>query len=79
MGVDYHGVRFRMTGHRLLVEVHLLFAHDTPVGRAHELATVVEEKMSECLEVPAEVITHLESMEDHAAVHKAVHYTGRPS
>jgi len=28
--------------------------------------------------VPAEVFTHLESAEDHAAVHAKEHYTGKP-
>jgi len=28
--------------------------------------------------MPAEVITHLESLEDHAEVHHVEHYTGRP-
>jgi hypothetical protein len=28
--------------------------------------------------MPAEVITHLESLEDHAEVHSAQHYTGKP-
>jgi len=27
---------------------------------------------------PAEVITHLESLEDHAKVHSQEHYTGKP-
>jgi hypothetical protein len=30
------------------------------------------------LATPAEVITHLESLEDHEAVHSREHYTGRP-
>jgi len=77
-GVQYHGVRFRTTGNRLLVEVHLLFPHGTPVGEAHRIATQVEERLPEGLGVPAEVITHLESLEDHASVHHAEHYTGRP-
>ncbi len=78
LGVHYHGVRFRTTGNRLLVEVHLLFAHETPVGEAHRIATQIEERLPEKLEVPAEVITHLESLEDHASVHREEHYTGRP-
>ena len=78
LGVQYHGVRFRTTGNRLLVEVHLLFAHGTPVGEAHRIATQVEERLPEGLDIPAEVITHLESLEDHASVHHAEHYTGRP-
>lgn len=76
---EYHGVRFRMTGQRLLIEVHLLFPHTTPVGEAHRVATIIEEKLPQGLEVPAEVLTHLESLEDHAHVHVAGHYTGRPS
>jgi len=77
-GVQYHGVRFRTTGNRLLVEVHLLFGHETPVGEAHRIATQVEERLPDGFEIPAEVITHLESLEDHASVHHAEHYTGRP-
>jgi len=78
LGVQYHGVRFRTTGNRLLVEVHLLFSQGTPVGEAHRIATQVEERLPEGLDIPAEVITHLESLEDHASVHHAEHYTGRP-
>ena len=78
LGVQYHGVRFRTTGNRLLVEVHLLFRHETPVGEAHRIATQVEERLPEGLDLPAEVITHLESLEDHESVHRAEHYTGRP-
>jgi cation diffusion facilitator family transporter len=78
LGVQYHGLRFRTTGNRLLVEVHLLFPHETPVGDAHSIATQIEERLPEGLDVPAEVITHLESLEDHAQVHREAHYTGRP-
>ena len=78
LGVQYHGVRFRTTGNRLLVEIHLLFPHETPVGAAHSIATQIEERLPEGLDVPAEVITHLESLEDHASVHREEHYTGRP-
>ncbi len=76
---EYHGVRFRMTGARLLVEVHLLFPHTTPVGEAHRVATLIDESLTQGLEIPAEVLTHLESLEDHEEVHVAEHYTGRPS
>jgi len=78
LGVQYHGLRFRTTGNRLLVEVHLLFGHETPVGDAHRIATQIEERLPDGLGLPAEVITHLESLEDHAVVHHAEHYTGRP-
>ena len=78
LGVGYHGVRFRTTGYRQLIEVHLLFPRDTPVGDAHRLATALEERLPGELTMPAEVITHLESREDHAEVHHREHYTGLP-
>ncbi len=78
LGIEYHGVRFRTTGYRQIIEVHLLFPHAMALGEAHRLATQVEEKLMQGLETPAEVTTHLESLEDHADVHRVGHYTGRP-
>jgi cation diffusion facilitator family transporter len=78
LSVQYHGVRFRTTGNRLLAEVHLLFPHGTPVGEAHLIATQLEERLSESFDIPAEVVTHLESLEDHERVHRAKHYTDTP-
>jgi cation diffusion facilitator family transporter len=78
LGTEYHGVRFRTTGHRQIIEVHLLFPHTMQVGEAHRLATILEERLTMDLEVPAEVTTHLESLEDHSQVHRVQHYTGRP-
>src|ERR1035441_3600528 len=78
LGVHYHGVRFRTTGYRQIIEVHLLFPHATEVGEAHRLATALEERLPVELGKPAEVITHLESLEDHEHVHSTEHYTGRP-
>ncbi len=78
LGVQYHGVRFRTTGCRQIIEVHLLFPHSMAVGEAHRLATMLEERLTMDMEVPAEVTTHLESLEDHSEVHHAQHYMGRP-
>ena len=78
LGVHYHGVRYRTTGYRQLIEVHLLFPHGTAVGEAHRLATLIEERLPVELEQPAEVMTHLESLEDHEDVHSMEHYTGKP-
>jgi cation diffusion facilitator family transporter len=78
MGLRYHGVRFRTTGYRQIIEVHLLFPHTMAVGEAHRQATMLEERLTMDLEVPAEITTHLESLEDHAEVHRVEHYTGRP-
>ena len=78
LGVQYHGVRFRTTGYRQIIEVHLLFPDRMGLGEAHRLATEVEERLAVDLEMPTEVTTHLESLEDHAEVHHSQHYTGRP-
>jgi len=79
LGVHYHGVRYRTTGYRQLIEVHLLFPHSTSVGEAHRIATLLEERFPPALGQPAELITHLESVEDHEDVHSTGHYTGRPA
>jgi len=78
LAIQYHGVRFRTTGYRQIIEVHLLFPNQTPVSEAHRLATILEERLPAELEMPAEVMTHLESLEDHEDVHQKEHYTGRP-
>jgi cation diffusion facilitator family transporter len=76
--IQYHGVRFRTTGYRQIIEVHLLFPRLTSVSEAHRLATLLEERLPAELGMPAEVITHLECLEDHADVHREQHYTGKP-
>lgn len=78
LAIQYHGVRFRTTGYRQIIEVHLLFPRLTSVSEAHRLATNVEERLSAELGMPAEVMTHLECLEDHAEVHREQHYTGKP-
>lgn len=78
LGLQYHGVRFRHTGRRLRVEIHLLFPYEVSLGEAHRLATALEERLPSALGMPAEVVTHLEAVEDHEQVHETGHYTGRP-
>ena len=78
LAIQYHGVRFRTTGYRQIIEVHLLFPRLTSVSEAHRLATILEERLPAELGTPAEVITHLESLEDHGDVHREQHYTGKP-
>lgn len=69
LGLVYHDLRFRFTGQRLLVQVHLLFPYDTPIGEAHRLATLLERRLALATGLPTEVDTHLEALEDHASVH----------
>jgi len=76
--VRYHQVRIRHTGFRLIVHVHLLFPYRTPLGEAHRLATEIEQTLPELIDSPAEVITHLEAVEDHAEVHREKHFPGEP-
>ncbi len=71
MGVGYHELRFRDTGKRLHVDLHLLFPYSTPVGEAHRLATLIEQKIVSALGKPGSVTTHLEAQEDHDPVHAA--------
>jgi len=78
LGIEYHGVRFRTTGYRQIIEVHLLFPDNMKLGEAHRLATHIEERLAVDLDMPAEVNTHLESLDDHSEVHGVEHYTGRP-
>jgi cation diffusion facilitator family transporter len=78
LSIEYHGVRFRTTGYRQIIEVHLLFPGPTSVSEAHRLATILEERLPAELGMPAEVMTHLESLEDHADIHREQHYTGKP-
>jgi cation diffusion facilitator family transporter len=69
--IRYHEMRFRHSGKRLLIEVHLLFPYDVAVGRAHEVATEVEQRLIIALDEPASVVTHLEAVEGHDQVHNA--------
>jgi cation diffusion facilitator family transporter len=78
LAIQYHGVRFRTTGYRQIIEVHLLFPRLTSVSEAHRSATILEERLTAELGMPAEVMTHLESLEDHAGDHREQHYTGKP-
>ena len=75
LGFAHHGLRVRNTGHRILVEVHLLFPFAVTLGDAHRRATVLERHLAEALDDEVEVVTHLESVEDHAAVHRDGHYS----
>lgn len=71
--IQQHALRVRNTGYRLLVEVHLLFPFGITLGEAHRRATVLENRLSAALDAEAEVVTHLEAIEDHAIVHDQEH------
>jgi cation diffusion facilitator family transporter len=75
LDVRYHGVRFRSTGHRTIVEVHLLFPFEVSLGEAHRIATAIEERLPKGFSQPIEVVTHLEALEDHGRIHQDPHFT----
>ncbi len=69
IGVRWHRVRYRNSGRTTWVELHLLFPRGTPIESAHARATEVEAAIRDGLGSRAEVITHLESAEDHDLDH----------
>lgn len=66
---DFHRVRHRNAGNRLLIEVHLLFPDTLTLARAHELATNMESRIEKAFPLPTELVTHLEPRETHDQVH----------
>ena len=77
-GVEYHGLRHRNAGNTLWVEFHLLFPQGITLGEAHTVATRIEDRIRQELGMRAEVISHLESLEDHHAVHSQRHFEHFP-
>ena len=65
----YHKLRYRKSGQALWIEFHLLFPSPTLLLTAHRTATEVERALAAQLPLPAEITTHLESVEDHADGH----------
>lgn len=68
-----HGLKARHTGHRLLVEVHLLSPFAVTQGEARRRATVREDHLVRTFGDDVHIITHLESSEDHGVLHGRTH------
>jgi divalent metal cation (Fe/Co/Zn/Cd) transporter len=73
-GVGFHGLRHRNAGDTTWVEFHLLFPKATSLETAHALATKIEEKIQQDSKMKTEVISHLETLEDHQKVHHRGHF-----
>jgi cation diffusion facilitator family transporter len=73
-GVEFHGLRQRNAGNTNWVEFHLLFPKDTSLESAHALATKIEERIQHDSTMRTEVISHLETLEDHHEVHSRSHF-----
>jgi cation diffusion facilitator family transporter len=77
-GVEFHGLRHRHTGNTIWVEFHLLFPQGITLGAAHTLATQVEERIQKEMGTRTEVISHLETLEDHHEAHSQRHFEHFP-
>jgi len=73
-GVEFHGLRHRNAGNTTWVEFHLLFPKDISLEAAHSLATRIEERIQHESTMRTEVISHLETLEDHHEVHSRGHF-----
>ena len=73
-GVEFHGLRHRNAGNTTWVEFHLLFPKGTSLESAHALATRIEERIQHESAMRTEVISHLETLEDHHEVHSRGHF-----
>ena len=65
----YHELRYRQGGTALWVEFHLLFPGDTPLERAHQDATEIEMMLTRALPTAAQIVSHLEPVEEHERGH----------
>lgn len=68
-GIAYHALRHRNLGDGHWVDLHLLFDDDTPIEKAHAIATQIERAAMEKLPPGSVVTTHLEPRRDHGRLH----------
>jgi cation diffusion facilitator family transporter len=65
-GMDYHALRTRQSGTHSFIEVHVLVPGEWTVQRGHDLAENLETEIRQKLP-GAQVVTHLEPLEDPAS------------
>lgn len=70
--IDYHHLRHRNGGNRIIVELHLLFPDEISLSEAHAIATKLEYKLEGAFDQPLELITHLEPKQDHDKIHQLI-------
>ena len=61
--MQFHHLRHRNAGNKLLIEFHLSFHQDITIAKAHELATAIEEKIKESFPMETEIISHFEPID----------------
>lgn len=60
LSIDYHHLRHRNGGNRIIIEVRLLFPEAISLREAHDIATQLEKNVEREFDYPVELITHLE-------------------
>lgn len=68
--LEFHHLRHRMSGHKIFIEFHLLFGYEVELGKAHEIASEIESKLQESLDLQAEIFSHLEPKMHHDDIHE---------
>jgi cation diffusion facilitator family transporter len=69
-GIQFHGLRHRNAGNKILVEVHLLFSQHISLADAHEQATKIEQVITKSFPMQIEFLSHLEPLEGHDEIHE---------
>ena len=75
--IQFHGLRHRNAGNRMLIEFHLLFHGNVSVSLAHEQATKIEREITKAFPMRVEVLSHLEPLEEHDEIHKKLLKVGK--
>lgn len=73
LGLVYHELRFRESGDIVWIEFHLLFPKGVLLENAHTIATQLESKLKNELTVKANIVTHLEPLDQHDEIHSDNH------
>ena len=68
--IQFHHLRHRNAGTKLLIEFHLLFKDDVSIAQAHEQATQIEKEIYKAFPMQMEVLSHLEPIETHDVIHE---------
>ena len=68
--LNFHELRYRVSGSSLWVEVHLLFPKGVLLKEAHNSASEVEAAVSKRLPVSLNIVTHLEPLREHDELHR---------
>jgi cation diffusion facilitator family transporter len=68
--IEFHGLRHRNAGNKLLIEFHLLFPVNITLAEAHEQASLIEQELHKTFPTQTDILSHLEPMEGHDEFHE---------